>query len=108
MEGISTLLKTRKDVPTATKDGLDVHEHGSNGLTTSKPISTWVRLIRMDCGPGGISKAPNTQTLGKRDSIQGPYEEANEQGMKKGKVIETAAVSNDLSAGVERHPCQEQ
>lgn len=92
----------------ATTDDLDVHEHGLNGLTMSKPKSTWVRLIRMDCGPGGISRAPSTQTLGKRESTQCPYEETDEQSMKRGKVEETVATSNDLSVGVERHPCREQ
>lgn len=99
-DGSSTLLRTREEVSATKKDIMDVHEHGSIGPTTSKPKSTWVRLIHMECGPSGINRAPNTQSLGKRNSTQGPYEEANEQSTKKGKVEETAALSNVLSAGV--------
>ena len=104
----STLLRSREDVSAAKKDTVDVQEHGSIGLTTSKPKSTWVRLMHMECGPGGKNGATNTQSLGKRNSMQGPYEEADEQSTKKGKVEETTAVANVLSAGVERHPCREQ
>ena len=107
-DGSSKLLRSREDMPAAKKDTVDVHEHGSVGLSTSKPKSTWVRLIRMECGPGGKNGATNTQSLGKRNSMQGPYKEVDEQSMKKGKVEETAVVANELSAGVERHPCQEQ
>ena len=67
-----------------------------------------MRRIRMDCGPGGLSRVPGNQTLGKRESMQGPYEETDGQSTKRGKVEEIAAMSNDLSAGVERHPCREQ
>ena len=65
-DGSSTLLRTREEVSATKKDIMDVHEHESIGPTTSKPKSTWVRLIHMECGPSGINRAPNTQIFRKR------------------------------------------
>ena len=105
---VATLPTLNADELAAKTDDGNEHEQGLNGLTIPKPKSTWVRRIRMDCGPGGPSRVPGIQTLGKRESMQGPYEETDGQSMKRGKVEDTAEKSNVLSAGVDRHPCREQ
>lgn len=76
-----------------------MHELGLNGLTTSKPKSTWVRLIRIDCELRGTSRTLSSQTLGKRESTQCLYEEIDEQSTKRGKVEATTTIANEISAG---------
>lgn len=104
----SIISKINVDKSSTKTDTIVVHNPGLDGLATTKSKSTWVRLIRMDCGPGGTTRAPSTLTLRKRELTQCPYEENDEYSTKRGKVEGTTTISNEILAGVESHHYQKQ
>ena len=82
------------------------------GLGSIKPKSIWTRFNRMDFGLGGLSKALQFPTRGKRGSVSTREEElcdhANFREPKHRKVRDGDVVGTILSAGVESHLCREQ
>ena len=82
------------------------------GPSSVKPKSTWTRFNRMDFGVGGMSKALQLPTRGKRSSVSTREEELCDHSdfrePKRGKVGDGDVVGTILSAGVESHPCREQ
>ena len=78
----------------------------------TKPKSTWTRINRMDSGLGGISKALMLPTLGSRiptsNLEEGKAEGYDTRVVKRGKVGNGGDINDDISAGVEIHPCREQ
>lgn len=87
-------------------------ESGLHGFRLTKPKSTWTRINRMDFGLGEISKAFKLPSLGKRNSKLdvGEGTEANSETrvVKRGEGEQHDIDFDDISAGVEIHPCQEQ
>ena len=81
------------------------------GPGSVKPKSTWTRFNRMDFGLGGLSKALQLPTHGKRGSVYTREEKlcdhADFREPKRGKVGDGDVVGTILSAGVESHPCRE-
>ena len=85
---------------------------GLHGLGLTKPKSTWTRINRMDFGFGEISKAFKLPTLGKRnsklDAGEGTEADSETRVVKRGKEGQYDIDFDDISAGVEIHPCREQ
>nr|POE66776.1 hypothetical protein CFP56_66185 [Quercus suber] len=103
--------KTDKEWLGVKSTGLD-HAGIKAGTDNTKSKSTWTRLNCMDFGLGGLSKALQLPTCGKRSSEQYREEEQQEdfddRESKRGKIGGGKDVDNIISAGVESHPCQEQ
>ena len=84
------------------------------GPSSLKPKSTWTRFNRMDFRLGGLPKALQLPTCGKRsaESNSNREEEQHEnfdlRKPKRGKVGDGDDVENIISARVESHPCREQ
>jgi len=82
-----------------------------DGPSSLKPKSTWTRFNRMDFGLGGLSKALQLPTCGKRSSESTREEEQHDnfdnREPKRGKVGDGDVVENIISVGVESHPCRE-
>ena len=82
------------------------------GPGSIKPKSIWTRFNRMDFGLGGLSKALQFPTRGKRGSVSTREEElcdhANFREPKHRKVRDRDVVGTILSVGVESHLCREQ
>ena len=85
---------------------------GLHGLGLTKPKSTWTRINQMDFGLGEISKAFKLPTLGKRnsklDAGEGTEADSNTRVVKRGKEGQYDIDFDDISTGVEIHPCREQ
>ena len=84
-------------------------DRGGSRLTKPKP--TWTRINRMDFRLGGISKALMLPTIGKRistfDLEVKKIEIHDRRSVKRGKVGNEGENIDDISAGVENHPCWE-
>ena len=82
----------------------------SNELPVVRPKSTWTRINRMDFGLGGFTKNLVLPTLGKREAPQNvtPNLEVSHAApsLKRGKFDEVNI--DEISAGVESHPCRKQ
>ncbi|KAK9991580.1 hypothetical protein SO802_026565 [Lithocarpus litseifolius] len=78
------------------------------GLSNLKPKSTWTRFNRMEFGFGGLAHAITLPTLRKRDMRDDVSELIDGNDNKRGKVINKEGVLDDLSAGVDSHPCRKQ
>ena len=82
----------------------------SNELPVVRPKSTWTRINRMDFGLGGFTKNLVLPTLGKREASQivTPNLDVSHAApsLKKGKFDEVNI--DEISAGVESHPCRKQ
>ena len=81
------------------------------GPGSVKPKSTWTRFNQMYFGLGGLSKALQLATRGKRGSVYTREEDlcdrADFREPKHGTVGDGDVVGTILSAGVESHPCRE-
>ena len=79
------------------------------GLTNTRKLSTWTRLVRMEVGPVGVLKEGAKSILGKRNNlnmgVDGEVETEKNIG-KKGKICENLSMTE--AAGVLQHPCREQ
>ena len=78
------------------------------GLSNYKPKPTWTRFNRMEFGLGGLARAITLPTIGKRDMRDEVGEQVDENEHKRGKVVNECGSLEDLSAGVDSHPCQKQ
>ena len=78
------------------------------GLSNFKPKSTWTRFNRMEFGLGGLARAITLPTLGKRNLRDDVDEQVDGNEHKRGKVDNEDGFSEDLSAGVDSHPCRKQ
>ena len=79
-----------------------------SGPSHLKPKSTWTRMNRMDFGLSGFTKSITLPGLGKRDAREIQGLQLEEQNLKKGRLCSEEEINNDVSAGVESHPCREQ
>ena len=73
-----------------------------------KPKNTWTRMNRMDFGLSGLTKSITLPGLGKRDVRERQGMQIEEQTLKKGRLSTEEETKDDVSAGVESHPCREQ
>ena len=80
---------------------------GPDGLKP-KPKAKWVRLNRMECGSNESARDVSTPTLGKRRVRCTLFAEHEEHQWKRGRVESSEAIRDEISAGVESHPCWEQ
>lgn len=78
------------------------------GLSNFKPKSTWTSFNRKEFGLGVLARAITIPTLGKRDMRDDVGEQVDENKHKRGKVVNENGVSENLSAGVDSHPCRKQ
>ena len=82
----------------------------SNELPVVRPKSIWTRINRMDFGLGGFTKNLVLPTLGKREAPQNvrPNLDVSHAApsLKRGKLDEVNI--DEISAGVESHPCRKQ
>ena len=78
------------------------------GLTFVKSKSTWTRINRMDFGLGSLAKAFVTSRLGKRELSDKGCEQDEQQRNKRNKQDEVEGSLDDISVGVDGHPCREQ
>ncbi|XP_075636927.1 uncharacterized protein LOC142609203 [Castanea sativa] len=60
----------------------------------------------MEFGLGGLARAITLPTFGKRDMRDDVGEQVDKNEHKRGKVVNEEGVSDDLSAGVDSHPCR--
>ena len=100
------------------EDGFGVEASGLDqrlemvGPSSVKPKSTWTRFNLMDFRLGGLSKALQLPTCGKRSNVSTREEELCDHSdfrePTRGKVGDGDVVGPILSAGVESQPCQEQ
>ena len=79
-----------------------------SGPSQLKPKNTWTRMNRMDFGLSGLTKSITLPGLGKRDAREIQGLQLEEQNLKKGRLCSEEEIKNDISAGVESHPCREQ
>ena len=102
--------KTKEDEVGVEANGL-VQRVEMVGPGPVKPKSTWTRFNQTDFGLGGLSKAMQLPTRGKRGSVYTREEKlcdhADFREPKRGKVGDGDVVGTILSAGVESHPCRE-
>ena len=73
-----------------------------------KPKNTWIRMNIMDFGLSGFTKSITLPGLGKRDVREKQGMQIEEQTLKKGRLSTKEETKDDVSAGVESHPCREQ
>ena len=73
-----------------------------------KPKITWTRMNRMDFGLSGLTKSITLPSLGKRDAREREGMQNEEQNAKRGRLSDEEKTKDDVSAGVESHPCREQ
>ena len=73
-----------------------------------KPKSTWTWMNRMDFGLSGLTKSITLPSLGNRDVHERQGMQIEEQTLKKGRLSTEEETKDDVSAGVESHPCREQ
>ena len=73
-----------------------------------KPKNTWTRMNRMDFGLSGLTKSITLPSLGNRDVHERQGMQIEEQTLKKGRLNGEEETKDDVSAGVESHPCREQ
>ena len=78
------------------------------GLAFVKSKSTWTRINRMDFGLGGLARAFVTSRLGKRELSDEGCEQDEQQRNKRNKQDEVEGSLDDISVGVDGHPCREQ
>ena len=80
----------------------------TNGLSSSRPRTTWTCINRMDFGLGGLARALTLPSLGKRDTRATSSEQDEDHQTKRGRV-EGSGVGEgsdvEISAGVDSHPC---
>ena len=74
----------------------------TNGLSSSRPRTTWTCINRMDFGLGGLGRALTLPSLGKRNTRATSSEQDEDHQTKRGRV-EGSDV--EISAGVDSHPC---
>ena len=88
----------------------DMQGGNVSGPTVSKPKSTWTRIVRMDFSLGNTLKVVDVPMLGKRIITQNTNlsMQRDEEEIQKVKREKVGQDSNDISARVGRHPCQEQ
>ena len=99
--------------PTATEaqcaePGIKLPNLDQNGTLQPKAKSTWNRMNRMDFGLSGLTKSITLPGLGKRDTREREELQNDEQIAKRGRLSDEEQTKDDVSAGVERHPCREQ
>ena len=73
-----------------------------------KPKNTWTRMNRMDFGLSGLTRTITLPGLGKRDVREREGMQIEEQNAKRGRLSDEEQNKDDVSAGVESHPCREQ
>ena len=88
--------------------GIKLPNLDQTGLLQLKPKSTWTRMNRMDFGLSGLTKSITLPGLGKRDTREREGLQNEEQIAKRGRLSDEEQTKDDVSAGVESHPCREQ
>ena len=73
-----------------------------------KPKNTWTWINIMDFGLSGLTKSITLPGLGKRDVREREGMQIEEQNAKRGRLSVKEKTKDDVSAGVESHPCREQ
>ena len=99
--------------PTATEaqfaeTGIKLSNLDQNGPLQPKAKRTWNRMNRMDFGLSGLTKSITLPGLGKRDTREREELQNEEQIAKRGRLSDEEQTKDDVSAGVESHPCREQ
>nr|POE71559.1 hypothetical protein CFP56_12786 [Quercus suber] len=101
--------KNKEEVLGVEASGLDQRLE-KVGPSSVKPKSTWTRFNRMDFGLGGLSKALQLPTHGKRSSDSTREEDLCDHSdfreTKRGKVGDNDVVGTILSTGVDSHPSE--
>ena len=88
--------------------GINLPNLDQTGPLQPKPKITWTRMNRMDFGLSGLTKSITLPGLGKRDTREREGLQNEEQNAKRGRLSDEEKTKDDVSAGVESHPCREQ
>ena len=88
--------------------GINLSNLDQTGSLQPKPKITWTRMNRMDFGLSGLTKSITLPSLGKRDTREREGLQNEEQNAKRGRLSDEEKTKDDVSAGVESHPCREQ
>ena len=88
--------------------GINLPNLDLTGPLQPKPKSTWTQMNRMDFGLSGLTKSIILPGLGKRDTREREELQNEEQIAKRGRLSDEEQTKDDVSAGVESHPCREQ
>ena len=91
-----------------TEPGIILSNLDQTGPMQFKPKITWTRMNRMDFGLSGLTKSITLPGLGKRDAREREGMQNEEQNAKRGRLSDEEKTKDDVSTGVESHPCREQ